>query len=119
MATMEVALRVSIRPQNLSMEELEDAVGEAVEQAGRDLFRRASQVLEDGLLERERCGCGKAQPKTPAVEIPDEESWARASWKTRIGRGPPQHLNLGSGGYEPYELPNHVYTINLGNFASV
>ena len=48
MATVEITVRVSIRQDGMCLQELEDAVGVAVEEAGRGLLRRACQVLEDG-----------------------------------------------------------------------
>ena len=46
------------------LQELEDAVGVAVEEAGRDLLRPACQVLEDSWLERQSALNGA--PSSPA-----------------------------------------------------
>lgn len=53
MTTVEITVRVSIRPEGMSLQEVEEAVGVAVGEAGRDLLRQGCQALEDSWLERQ------------------------------------------------------------------
>lgn len=72
MATVEVTVKVSIRQEGMSLEQIKDAVGELWNR--RDLLSRAYQVLEKGLLEREPalggvqvqplCGAASGAPLT-------------------------------------------------------
>jgi hypothetical protein len=94
MATVEITVSVSIGQDGMSMQELEDAVGVAVEEAGRDLLRRACHALEDSWLERRPAlngGAGQTalrRSKRRSLDLLTRFGWIRLSrWQMRDAQG--------------------------------
>lgn len=94
MATVEITVKVSICQEGMSLQELEEAVGVAVGEAGRDLLRRGCQALEDSWLERQSTlGAGGGQTvlrrsKRRSLDLLTRFGWIRLSrWQMRDAEG--------------------------------